>query len=57
MNSWKVALIVVGCLLLGVLLAGASFVFYLRRKTQDDSLVTQDHVQSSFNAANSGKVI
>ena len=57
MNSWRAALIGVGYLLSGVLLAGASFVFYLRRKTQDDSLVTRDHLQSSFNAANSGKVI
>ena len=57
MSSWKVALIGVGCLLIGVLLAGAFVVFYLRRVAQDDSLVTQDHLQSSFNAANSGKVI
>jgi len=57
MNYWKVALIGIGTLLFGVLLAGAAFVFYLRRVTQDDSLVTRDHLQSSFNADNAGKVI
>ena len=43
MKSWKVALLVVGILLLGVLLAGAGFVFYLRRMNEDNSLVNQDH--------------
>lgn len=57
MNSWKVALLGIGTLLLGVLVAGAAFMFYLRRRTQDDSLVTRDHLQSSFNADNRGKVI
>lgn len=58
MKRWKVALLAVGTLLLGMLLAAAGFVFYLRRMNKDNSaLVTQDHLQSSFNADNTAKAI
>lgn len=57
MSNWKVALVGIGTLLLGVLLTAAAFVLYLRLATKDDTLVTRDHLQSSFNADNSGKVI
>jgi len=57
MSNWKVALVGIGTLLLGVLITAAAFVLYLRLATKDDTLVTRDHLQSSFNADNSGKVI
>ena len=50
MKTWKVALLAVGMLLLGMLIAGAAVVFYLRWYKQDTPLVTGDHLQATFNA-------
>ena len=50
MKAWKVALLAVGMLLLGMLIAGAAVVFYLRWYKQDTPLVPSDHLQSAFNA-------
>ena len=50
MEAWEIAILAVGMFVLGALLAGAALVFYLRWIKKDNpALVTQDHLQSSFN--------
>ena len=47
MKAWKVALVAVGMFLLGMLIAGAAFVIYLRWAKRDRPLVTGDQLQLS----------
>ena len=49
MEVWEIAVLAAGAFLFGVLITGAAFVFYLRGIKKDNSLVTQDYLQSSFN--------
>lgn len=49
MKGWEIGLLAFGTFLLGALIAGAAFVFYLRWFKKDASFVSQDHLQSGFN--------
>ncbi|XP_022789247.1 uncharacterized protein LOC111328956 isoform X2 [Stylophora pistillata] len=49
MKGWEIALLALGMILLGALIAGAAFAFYLRRIRKEDPFVSQDHLQTGFN--------
>ena len=49
MIGLEIGFLAFGMFLLGALIAGAAFVFYLRWFKKDASFVNQDHLQSGFN--------